>query len=513
MDKGAALNRRVWSLFEKAGFQTNPSSTSTAEHNVQLSSQKKIPVDLYARDEHLGVTIIGSNKSGKLGRWTEHVNNYEQLGRTAGANKVLFVITGTELPDTEKHFAVHKGMCVWGEEELSYYEAVTEAIKDNAKYEIIHSLGIKTREEKHIHRVLAIRLRQPIASSSTELFLFTLPPEHLLKTSVIYRRAQGNASAYQRMLRKNRLPRIRKFVSGPDAILPTDIIVHLSDTVTIDAVRADEFLDEGGRPLTLSRSSNYDLVVLNIPMEFASLELIDGQHRLYGFVGADAATKREVSLVVLGVAGLTGKQKRDTFVAINDNSRRMDPNLVSFLKYTTNDSECQKDSELMAIRIVVDMNKASPFKKAIRLLDISGSQRLTLKGFSGYDLRGLLGPRGLLRRHYPTNTADDYIKALRMYFAAIRSLFGTQWNDTDKYIIATNRGVSAFLKLLKSILKNHKGTITYDVFKKYLMPLKSRKIRWEYSKLQQAYVGSKGWKDFHRDLVKAIRAKYPEFEE
>ncbi len=67
MDKGAALNKRVWTLFEKAGFQTKPSVNSAAEYVIELTPQKKIPVDLFAEDKQLNVTIVGSNKSGGLG--------------------------------------------------------------------------------------------------------------------------------------------------------------------------------------------------------------------------------------------------------------------------------------------------------------------------------------------------------------------------------------------------------------------------------------------------------------
>ncbi len=157
MDKGAALNKRVWTLFERAGFDTTPNSQSDKEHEVQLSSSKKIPVDLYARDQHLGVTIVGSNKSGGLGRWTEHVTHYKELGQKAGADKVLFVVTGTELDKEAKDHLSSQGMHWWTEDELSYYEAVVEAIGPYAKYEIIHALGLRTNEEKETHRVLALR--------------------------------------------------------------------------------------------------------------------------------------------------------------------------------------------------------------------------------------------------------------------------------------------------------------------------------------------------------------------
>lgn len=277
----------------------------------------------------------------------------------------------------------------------------------------------------------------------------------------------GNASAYQRMLRINRLPKIRKFVAQPDAILPTNIIVHLSEKVTFDPLIKTTLTDSVGNPITLSRENDYEIGVLNIPKEYASLELIDGQHRLYGFVGTDAATKNNFNLVVLGVRGLSLAQKRETFVAINDNSRRMDPNLVAYLKYTSHDAACQKDNELMAIRIVVDLNEQTPFRKAIKLLDV-GAQKITLKGFSGYDLKGLLGPKGLLRKYYPENTPDVYERVLRTYFSCVQSTFKKEWKNSDKYITATNRGISAFLKLLKSMLKTEKSQLEQTTILSYL---------------------------------------------
>jgi len=489
-------------------------ASGPAEHVVELSAQKKRPVDLYARVPELAVSIVGSNKSGRsIDSWTDHVNGYEEIGRRAGATKVLFVLTGKEEHAAERQYVLDKGLAYWGDDELAYYEAVADAIKSYAKFEIIHALGIRTGEERDTHRVLAIRLRQPMPSAPTQLFMFAMSPERLLRTSVIYRRAQGDADAYQRMLRKNRLPDIRKFVTRPDAILPTNVILHLHDRVTVDEVMDEELREHSDRPIALSRArGDYDVVVLNIPMEYASLELIDGQHRLYGFVETDPATRRGFNLVVLGVKGLDLARRRDTFIAINDNSRRMDPNLVSYLKYTEDDAACQNDSALMAIRIAVDLNGATPFRKAIRLLDV-GTQKLTLKGFSGYDLRGLLGPKGLLRKHHPTNQPAEYVRVLRIYFSTIRSVFKKEWDDPDRYIIATNRGISAFLKLLKSMLKTTTGPVSHDVVDKYLRALKTDWKTWEFSKLKSTYVGSQGWKQFHRDLVGVIRRKHPEFKE
>jgi DGQHR domain-containing protein len=509
MDKGAALNKRVWSLFERAGFKTEPNSQTTAEHMVELAPGKNRKVDLYAREEDLGVTIVASNKSGGIkDTWTGHVNDWEEIGRKANADKVLFVITGKDLSPEDRAYAARKNMHIWEEKQLSYYEALAATTKQYAKYEIIHSLGITTKEEKNIHRVLALKVQQPMPGTGHDLFLFSVPVEHLLKMCVIFRRAQGDASAYQRMLRRERLPKVQSFVTRPNAILPTNIVVHLNDTVFVEDIPLDDLKDAQARPIVLSRSTKP--VVLNMPLTFSSLELIDGQHRLFGFVGADPATLKSFDLLVTGVRGLGTKERQETFVAINDNSRRMDPNLVAYLRYTPDLGECQKDSSLMAIRIVVDLNDETPFKGSIRLLDV-GAQFITLKNFAGYDLKGLLGARGQLRKYYPKNDPDEFRQVLRTYFSTIRSLFPGEWRDPDTYIVSSNRGISAFLKLLRSMLKTEKKPLDHSDFKKYLSALKAGTKTWKFADLKKTYVGSQGWAELHRDLVSAIRRKYPNF--
>lgn len=515
VDKGAALNRRVWQLFTKAGFTTQPNASDPAEKSVELKGRKsKRTLDLFAADDELGISIIGWNKS--RNRLTEsfstYVNDCEVIRKNLKANASLFVSTETEILDDDREFARQNNGTVWGLDELEYYEAIAAAIGPWARYEIIHSLHIQTREEKPKLTVPAIRLNQPSSKSTTELFSFSLPADKLLKTCAIFRRAQGDATAYQRMLGAKRLPGVAKFLSESDSILPTNVVLHLSSKVNVHNLKnADKFRDEHGAQVEFSRSDAH-LVALDIPLEYASMEIIDGQHRIFGFSQCSEKVNKNYSVFVTGLRNLDEVRKRDTFIAINDNSRRMDANLVAYLKYTKDDVLCQADNELMAIRVVVELNQATPFKKAIRLLDI-GDQRVTLKGFAGYDLKGLLGPRGLLRKYYVANTAAEYTTALRTYFSTIQSMFKKEWNDPDRYIIATNRGISAFLKLLKSMLRTHNGTLDHDTIKKYLTPLKTEWKTWEISELKGNYTASQGWKKFHRDLVAAIRKQDPTFQE
>ena len=380
-------------------------------------------------------------------------------------------------------------MTLWSESDLLYYEALNEAIHTFTKYDIIHALGLETKEEKTTVNVLAIGIKRPTSESPIELFMFSLSPERLLKTCSVFRRAVGNASAYQRMVSKKRLPSIKSFVSKADAILPTNIVLSLDATKisVIELEKATQVKNLTAKPLTLS-SSHHELVALGIPMAYGSMELLDGQHRLFGFAEAAPATRQSFNLAVVAIKGLEQKQKQSTFVAINDNSRRMDPNLVAYLQLEKEDQLCQKDNKLMAIRVAVDLNERSPFLNKVRLLDL-GKQTMTLKGLSGYDLKGLVGPKGLLRAAFPTNLPSDYVTYLSAYFSLVRSTFKTEWDDPKKYILATNRGLTALLKLLKSILRAVKNNPDPQAALKYIKALDG--FDWDYNSLKQKYVGFK----------------------
>jgi hypothetical protein len=149
---------------------------------------------------------------------------------------------------------------VWDEGKLNYYLTLVDTLGPYAKYEIINSFGITTDEEQLIHNCLALLIKQPFTDSSTNLFLFTLSPQKLLKSSVIFRRAQGGKEAYQRMIKKARLKSIKKFVSKKDSLLPTNIIVYFNDPINYTSIPLPK-KDSNGNVISLTRK-NCELVNL-----------------------------------------------------------------------------------------------------------------------------------------------------------------------------------------------------------------------------------------------------------
>jgi len=514
--KGPELNRRVRNIFHTAGFETKSQFDEGGEEVVILEAEKKRTIDVTANWEELNLKIVVNCRARKRlpEPITTYVNDWKEIKRASKADKVLFVITEKRVAKEDRSYIAKSNMALWTERQLDYYEALVRAIREFAKYEIVHSLGLRTEEEKDTHHVLALKFSQPTIHSDNDLFVFSITAERLLKTAVIYRRAVGDKNTYQRILIRKRLPKIGTFLSKINAILPTDIIVALGNKVSYDKIKlSGPITDELGQPLVLSREKAAQLVRLNIPMEYASLELIDGQHRLFGFVKTEEAIRKKFNLLVAGVKEkdkeLPPSKKRDLFVSINDTHKRMDANLVSYLKYTDDENECKKDPELMAIKTVVKLNETSPFEKKIRLLDLSKGERITLKGFSGYDLKSLIGPKGKLRKFCPKNSSKEYVKVLRLYFGVISDVLKKEWNLPAEYIVATNRGITAFLKLLPLLLTTTQGNLTYRNIQKHISALEG--FDWSISSLKGKYIGSAGWRRFYDDLANEIRKKHPEF--
>jgi hypothetical protein len=144
---GPALNHRVAVLFERAGFKTMPNAVSTAEFSVTIHGNKVKPLDLYATDDQLGISIIGSNKSGSIPGFSAHLSDLKELKKAAKADRVILVSTKAgEVTQEDRLAAEAAGVSVWTENTLRYYEALTDAIHSFAKYEIINALGLKTNE-------------------------------------------------------------------------------------------------------------------------------------------------------------------------------------------------------------------------------------------------------------------------------------------------------------------------------------------------------------------------------
>jgi DGQHR domain-containing protein len=498
--KSEELRSKVLNILNTAGFKTIPKKAGDKDEYIVNIEGKNKPVDIWVDQD--GLKIIFECTGEKDFSISSFVADKIAVAKKAGA-KLVLVITEKDVDDDNKGFIKNQGISLWTKKELDYYSAIVETIGEWAKYEIFHSLGLETKEDKDVTNVLSLKIKQPLKTSKDDVYLFSFPPERLLKTAVIFRRAIGESTTYQRILDKTRLPGIAKYLAKNDILFPVDLIVALNDKVSSSKIKDKSFTCEDGVKYHNSLG-NAEVHLLKIPMEYGSLEIIDGQHRLFGFTKInDDKILKNFNLIVAAIKNPTNDQKKNIFVAINSKAKRMDPNLVAYLEYVDEEEKCREDSKLMAIKIVVKLSEMSPFKGGIRLYDM-GEEPITLKGFAGYTLKSLVGKKGLMRKYFGNNSSE-YAKAIRQFFSVLKSIIGNRkWED-----ICSNRVISALLMLIHSNLATLKRKYEIDDLRKYLAPLKG----FDFSKkaMKGKYIGTSGWKKLHSEMVKSISAQYKEF--
>jgi DGQHR domain-containing protein len=498
--KDEELRSKVLNILNMAGFKTIPKKPGDKEEYIVKCEGKSKPVDVWI--DHDGLKIIFECTGEKDFSISSFVADKKAVAAQVKA-KLVLVITQKEIDEENKGFIKNQSISLWTKKELDYYETIAETIGAWSKYEILHSLGLETKEDKDVTNVLSLKIKQPLKTSKDDVYLFAFPPDRMLKTAVIFRKAVGESKTYQRMLDKSRLPGIAKYLMKSDILFPVDIIVSLSDKVSSIKINNKSFNCEDDTKYHDSLN-NAEVHLLKIPMEYGSLEIIDGQHRLFGFTKvSENKILNGFNLIVAAIKSPTLEQKKNIFVAINSKAKRMDANLVAYLEYVDEEDKCQEDPKLMAIKIAVKLNEVSPFKGAIRLDDM-GNEQITLKGFAGYTLKALVGKKGLLRKYY-NNDSSEYIQSIRQFFNILKSIIGNdKWDD-----ICSNRVVSALLMLIHSTLSTMKRKYDIDDLKKYLAPLKS----FDFSKkaMKGKYIGTSGWRKLHSEMVKSISSKYKEF--
>jgi DGQHR domain-containing protein len=155
-------------------------------------------------------------------------------------------------------------------------------------------------------RVPAVKTRM----GGSNCYTFSISPEYLLKISYVSHRSKGKASdinAYQRMLQKSRLNKIKKYITE-DGIFPTNIIVNFeAKRLNFQKIKQEIGTTEDADVGILGR--------LDIKPAYKSAWIIDGQHRLFSYSGHEKAKKSKLS--VLAFEGLKPSMQAQLFIDIN----------------------------------------------------------------------------------------------------------------------------------------------------------------------------------------------------
>lgn len=363
---------RVWSLLYRLGVLglSKDSATDTKDDG-------RGAFDLIAFDSEINLAIacvakVAFGRSKEVDeRMLMLVDGREHFARSMSRsfpsehkrnNVLCMFVENIDLSDDQLKAAEQRGVTVFDESDLAYYEKLADHLGAAAKYQLYADLLPGKAVPGLSIRVPAVRTRM----GSQTCYTFPISPEYLLKIAYVSHRAKGKASdvhTYQRMLKKGRLSKIREYISDR-GVFPTNIVLNIDKKY----LRFERVNQETTKDATEASGL---LGWLSIKPAYKSAWIIDGQHRLFAYSGHEYA--RTGHLSVLAFEGISASAQAKLFVDINAKQKSVKPSLLQELF-----AELHWDSESPSIRVQAIISKAvqsldsdrdSPFFARIQTAD------------------------------------------------------------------------------------------------------------------------------------------------
>jgi DNA sulfur modification protein DndB len=213
-----------------------------------------------------------------------------------------------------------RDISVWTPKYFDAVESLASGIGNKAVPYILKELRISNlraslNEKKPYELLPAIRVSPDGTKNSGTIYSFFAPARSLLDLCYVARVESDQPRAYQRLLNRSRLKKIRKFINGSGTF---------KNSVVLSIPSKAHFQRRSAARIGTVRGA---YGILRIPYVPASMWIIDGQHRIYGFLGANR-NRLNAPIPVVGVQNLNNFEQGRIFVDINGNQKPVDVNLL-----------------------------------------------------------------------------------------------------------------------------------------------------------------------------------------
>lgn len=277
----------------------------------------------------------------------------------------------------------------------------------------------------------------------------------------------------QRQLSKSRVNEIKEYVTTIDASFPNSIIIHIN---VDDVEQGDGYLD--------------------VARKRDAVTIIDGQHRLAGFI--DNPLDPPFELIVTIFVEMEPQELAYIFATINTKHTRISPSLAQdLLEFSTIETP-----EKLAHNIAKKFNtqQGSPWRHEIKMLgkkDELSNGIITQYSFTKeivdliYNTKNSAQIRNELKIHknkreilkkkfdfnherypywplYVKNLDSVIYKSLNNYFLVLKDFFSKEWRNKN-YILTKTTGYYAIMRGLRNHLPE--GIRKNDLSKEYFKPI------------------------------------------
>lgn len=389
----------------------------------------------------------------------------ERFGTKYDEVKFILALEDAEINEENAKLARDNDIFVWGEDYLKTAESLFSIIGQLVVHYILKELGASAKyitdaDTISQYRVPAFR----ITVGKQQIYNFFIPAEKLLNLVYVFRLQPGNEGAYQRFISEKRIFGSKKEQGITDFIdcggfFKTNVVCSFDLPVKFDPKSA------GG---ILLNSSNIEFGILDIPKIYASVWVVDGQHRIYGYAGVKSELK-QMNIGVVAYQDVNKTQQARDFIDINQKQKPVDPNYLWNLLYLTDPDSLQG----AITKVVTELNKRSSiFKGKIFIPEKSrGSKsRYPLKlanlcnTLHDRNMLDCNGRDNLYKRtsdvndikQYPDSIIDYPLSVLDQYFSLLGEV-AEKFPDWKKHFILQNNGFNVFIRVLSEVLKHQNG--------------------------------------------------------
>lgn len=205
---------------------------------------------------------------------------------------------------------------------VKYFKAITDRVRQSARYELFAFLGMNQKD-------IGPGAISPAAAASTsykgsilpdgqshfppgfKVVTFYVTPAALLERCYVLRKdGWGDEDGlYQRMISRTKIEAIRKYLLSEKRVFINNIIVTLPSNTLLT--------DDNGQTIDPAKITQTAPGNIQLPLEYNSIGLIDGQHRVFSYYegGRDETAinilRLQQNLLVTGVIYPTGTTKAD----------------------------------------------------------------------------------------------------------------------------------------------------------------------------------------------------------
>jgi len=544
-----AFEDEVWCLFSKMGFKE-----MNRDRNFRIKTLKdnKSPgkqIDVFAKDDET-VLIVECKTAETPKKRDLQKDMAEVVAIREDIRKVIYEHYSREIrlkwifatkniiwsdPDIER--AENYNISIVREQDLTYYLELIKQIGTSAKYQLLADIFKHTEIPGLNLAVPAIKGRM----GDAHFYAFAIEPSKLLKIAYICHRLKGDdektLSTYQRMLEKNRLKDVRKYIDD-GGLFPNSLVLNLDSGR--DGLRFDHITQKGKD----GEGTQAVFGTLYLPAIYKSAFVIDGQHRLYGFTDTKYADK--VTIPVIAFENLDEITQAKLFIDINSKQKKVSANLLEDLAADTKWGSDKGNERLQAliskIFSVMGNEKGSPLYEKISASEMkkNDASPLTIASLtSALKTTHLLGNvrrgsntiiPGPLYWEDMDSSLKRAVKVISGYLKVFQEAMPEHWKigSAPGGYLCTNSGITALFFVLRDIIEHidkkaienstirvgdMKAEELIDEIKIYCQPLVEHfasahsELLAEYRKM----VGHSGHLDCSYGMMEQINKQFPDF--